>query len=111
MKETIPEKKDAVAALELLSSKDFQPYVGSDFHIRFTPGVTVAAQLESVLELTGYSNLERKPFSIVFQTAEKESYYLQAIYTIEHPALGALSIFLVPLGIKGKGMQYEAVFS
>lgn len=111
MNETISGGPAPAAALDRLCAADFQPYVGTDFSIRFLAGVTETAQLENVLELTGYSDLERKPFSIVFQTAQQRSYYLQAIYTVEHPALGALPVFLVPLGIKGKGMQYEAVFS
>jgi hypothetical protein len=101
----------ASAALDRLCAADFQPYTGTDFCIRFSEDVAVTAQLENVLELCGYSGLERQPFSIVFQTDQQRSYYTQAIYRVEHPALGVLPIFLVPLGIKGKGMQYEAVFS
>jgi hypothetical protein len=111
MNQTISGGSTPAAALDRLCAADFQPYIGKDFSIRFSAGVTETAQLENVLELTGYSGLERKPFSIVFQTAQQTTYYLQAIYSVEHPAFGALLIFLVPLGIKGKGMQYEAVFS
>jgi hypothetical protein len=99
------------AALHLLSAEHFQPFLGQDFIIRFSKDAPVAAQLEEVLDLPGYSALERKPFSILLQTNLKTTYYLQAIYSVEHPALGELPLFLVPLGIKGKGMQYEAVFS
>ena len=99
------------AALHLLSASHFQPYLGQDFRIQFSEDVAAIAQLEEVLELPGYSPLERKPFSIILQTDQQTKYYLQAIYTVEHPALGPLSVFLVPVGVKGKGMQYEAVFS
>jgi hypothetical protein len=39
----------------------------------------------------------------------------QAIYPLEHQALGRMEIFLVPIGPdprgKRKGMQYEAAFN
>jgi hypothetical protein len=99
------------AALHLLCAAHFQPLLQQDFCIRFTSEIYTAAQLEQVLEWNGHSELERKPFSILLQTDQKTTYYPQAIYTVEHPALGPLAIFLVPVGVKGRGMQYEAVFS
>jgi hypothetical protein len=69
------------------------------------------AQLAEVVDLPAYPGLARQPFSIVLQTSQLTTYYPQAIYTIEHPAWTPLSLFLVPLGVTGKGMQYEAVFS
>ena len=97
--------------LHLLQAEDFQPLIGKDFIMRFSEDFKCAARLETVLVLPGYSNTERKPFSIILQTKDQVIRYEQAIYTIEHPALGKLSIFLVPVGIHGTGMQYEAVFS
>ena len=111
MKEMNNPTQTIPAALHLLSAAHFQPFVGQDFIIRFSKDTILAAQLQEVLNLPGYSALERKPFSILLQTNLKTTYYVQAIYSVEHPALGELSLFLVPLGIKGKGMQYEAVFS
>ncbi len=35
----------------------------------------------------------------------------QAIYRLENEAMGALEMFLVPLGPKDGGMRYEAVFT
>jgi hypothetical protein len=111
MKETNNQLQTAPAALHLLSAAHFLPLVGQDFIVRFSKDTAVIGQLEEVLELPGHSALERKPFSILLQTNLKTTYYLQAIYSVEHPVLGVLLLFLVPLGIKGKGMQYEAVFS
>lgn len=98
-------------ALHLLSAASFLPFQGEDFTIHFSEDVTTAAQLHQVLELSGYTKLERKPFSVILQTNHQTTYYQQGIYKVEHCAFEPLSIFLVPLGIKGKGMQYEAVFS
>lgn len=98
-------------ALQLLTASDFQSQMGSDFFIRFSNEVTQTTRLEKVVELPPYANVERKPFSILFQTTQKDHHYQQAIYTIEHPALGCIDIFLVPVGCNEKGVQYEAVFS
>jgi hypothetical protein len=97
--------------LQLLTASDFHLQVGTDFFIHFTDEATGIAQLEKVVDLPRYANLERQPFSILLQTKQKERYYQQAIYTIEQPALGSMQIFLVPVGCNEKGMQYEAVFS
>jgi hypothetical protein len=35
----------------------------------------------------------------------------QRIYRLEHAQLGALDLFLVPIGRDGSGMTYEAVFT
>lgn len=97
--------------LQTLSAADFQPYLGTDFRVEFPGGGSTSAQLAEVVELPVHPGRERKPFSILLQTDLVKFYYPQAIYTIQHPALGSLSLFLVPLGVKGRGMQYEAVFS
>ena len=98
-------------ALQLLTAADFHAQVNKDFFIHFSDEVITAAQLDKVVELPPYSNLERKPFTILLQTTQKNHHYQQAIYTIEQPALGTMQIFLVPVGCNEKGVQYEAVFS
>ncbi|WP_121353950.1 DUF6916 family protein [Flavisolibacter nicotianae] len=98
-------------ALQHLTAADFQSQIGNDFFIHFSTGVLAAAQLDKVVDLPAYPNLERKPFSILLQTTQKDRYYPQAIYTLEQAALGRMQIFLVPVGRNEKGVQYEAVFS
>jgi hypothetical protein len=51
----------------------------------------------------------RTPFSIVFR-GPPEPILPQQIYRFEHADLGAFDIFIVPIGLDGTGMQYEAVF-
>ena len=52
----------------------------------------------------------REPFSLVFR-GPKEPVLPQQIYRLEHPRLGSLELFLVPVGPDTVGMQYEAVFT
>jgi hypothetical protein len=53
---------------------------------------------------------QRSPFSIVFRSASN-TVLPQAIYHLEHPALGSLELFLVTIGPDASGMRYEAVFT
>ena len=52
----------------------------------------------------------RDPFSLVFH-APAEALHPQRIYRLEHERLGAMDLFLVPLGPEGDAMRYEAVFT
>ena len=97
--------------LDVLKSSDFQGIVGKNLPVRFEPNVILEAQVLQVKEFNNYSPIERKPFSIELRTSQKEAYYTQGIYTINHPEKGDLDIFLVPVGFDTKGMKYEAVFS
>jgi hypothetical protein len=49
-------------------------------------------------------------FSLVF-TGPPEPVLPQALYRLEHPEMGRLDIFLVPIGAGPEGVQYEAVFN
>ena len=48
-------------------------------------------------------------FSLVFRSRGPAA-LSQRIYHLEHERLGALDLFLVPLGPDGQGMRLEAVF-
>lgn len=87
------------------------PYLNQDLVIRFSPEVSMQAKLIEVTVTKNYSPLERKPFMLVFRTGQKDQYYLQGTYALEHPEKGDLDIFLVPIGPDAEGMKYEAIFS
>jgi hypothetical protein len=70
--------------VEKITITDFQPYLHHSFAIRFT--------LEFEIELTHY-------------------YYLQGTFTLVHPVIGELLLFMVPIGSGTKGMRYEVVIS
>jgi len=55
-------------------------------------------------------NGKREPFSILFR-GPLQVYLPQSIYTVEHPKMGRIDIFLVPVGPDKKGMLFEAVFT
>ena len=72
------------------------------------PGASLKLVLAEVEEL-GESQ-HRRAFSLRF-LGPAQPILPQATYRLDHPALGSLEIFLVPLGPKDGGMRYEAVFT
>lgn len=103
---------DGEVSLEHLTDADFNGRIGEPFLVRTPAGATLGAVL---LEVTPHPHLpptpgRRRGFSIVFRVAEP-GHRPQGIYRVEHPALGALQVFLVPIGPRDGGMGYEAVFN
>ena len=70
----------------------------------------LTANIFEVSKLTKHGDAERDPFSVLFYIQHQEP-LLQQTYQVSHPTLGNIDIFLVPLGPKGEGMSYEAVFT
>ena len=102
--------------LETLTPGSFTEHVGSRFHLQ------IEGQEPLELELFGISRYEenpdfaarKEPFSLLF-LGPLHPILPQATYSLEHPALGRLEIFLVPIGPdpsgKQSGMRYEAAFN
>lgn len=98
--------------LDQLQLSDFEPFVNQDFLIKFRlPDTELAATLVSAEQLTTRGPGGREPFSLIFQTNQKNQYYLQAIYTLVHPEKGEMELFFVPLGYVPEGMQYQVIFT
>lgn len=97
--------------LELLTKEQFEKQLNTTFTIQFQPEVNMDAELVEVKGLGGDTELDRKPFSILLRTTQKGQYYTQSTYSITHPEMGALTVFLSPKGPGSGGMLYEAVFS
>jgi hypothetical protein len=66
------------------------------------------------LELVEVSELKvtsrQQAFSIVF-LGPGDKLMPQHIYRLQHEALGEVDLFLVPVGSKEQGYEYEAVFN
>ena len=59
---------------------------------------------------TGPEGQQRLQFSLVFR-GPSEPVLPQAIYGLDHDALGHLDLFLVPIGPAGDAMRYQAAFA
>ena len=99
--------------LDKLTSADFSPHVNDKFRIHIEGSDSLEAELLEVTENKGSGKAEedhRTPFSIVFQCSHDQP-LPQAIYKMEHEKMGAIELFIVPIGQDEKGVRYEAVFN
>lgn len=94
--------------LATLKIDDFAPHRDSVFDMQTADGV-VPLKLVKV-DPAGASGREGGAFSLLF-VAPQGPWLPQAIYPIQHPALGTMEIFLVPIGPLPGGKGYQAIFA
>lgn len=109
-------------SLQALTAEDFRPHRGTTF--RLTGGsydggspVSFDAELAEVTEHGGAPGRFRAPFAVLFH-GPLQPVLPQGIYRVEHEQLGALELFIVPVGPDEPAdpgqaptaMRYEAVF-
>lgn len=99
---------------EELSIGSFQPHVGTRFRLRASAGepAEIDLELEDVLA-TGARTLGRReqPFALIFRGPAAVP-LPQGTHHLEHDVLGALDIFIVPVGPGDDDQpRYEAIFT
>jgi hypothetical protein len=112
------------ADLGALKIEDFSPHLNTDFEVQLPDGRLVQATLAEAAAngtappaegLKGREGQLLKAragggFTLQFVTPEN-SIPRQGVYSVKHPKLGTLEIFLVPGGpVVPKGFGYHAVF-
>jgi len=95
--------------LERFTAADFARYRGQRFLIGPPAEPAFDVELIEVSESEA-PGPARKQFSLVFRGGP-EPPLQQRIYRVEHDELGALEIFLVPVGPDEVGQRYEAIFT
>ena len=98
-----------------MTATDLRKLKMSDFEARKDETFVLAAQPELALKLKhvrplGESGREGGAFSLWFVSAPGP-FLAQAIYPLEHPQMGRLEIFLVPLGPRDGENLYESIFT
>ncbi|HYX22551.1 MAG TPA: hypothetical protein VFC23_00225 [Thermoanaerobaculia bacterium] len=98
--------------LQDLTPASFEAHLGSPLHIHYGGAAPLEAVLQAVRRHEPHPGPRAEPFS-VYLRSPRQGALPQAIYRVEHPALGTLELFLVPIGPDPKlgGMVYEAVFN
>jgi hypothetical protein len=96
-----------MGSLGRLTAADFAPLRNQHFELMPEQGRQLELELVEVAAADGAGG---RPFSVVFR-GPGEPLLRQRIYRVEHPALGALELFLVPIGRDDAGVSYEAVFT
>jgi hypothetical protein len=98
--------------LEKLTALDFTPHLHDHFTITLQDGQPYVLELVSVRELgEARQPTSRRPFSLHFINPRTDSYLGQRIYCLEHPQMGNLELFMVPLGPEQAVMRYEVIFA
>ena len=95
--------------LDAATAATFEPLRGSVFRISAGEGPAFDVELISVAEAE-HRGRSRPQFSLIFRGGPDPP-APQRIYRLDHDDLGALELFLVPLGPDEVGQRYEAVFT
>lgn len=98
--------------------QSFEPHVGTTFQIVMNGEPALDLELAAVEDLTVRDRLRdpsirSQPFSLIFQ-GPLSPVAQQSTYDLQHAVLGALSMFLVPIGPNRnapQSMQYQAIFN
>lgn len=98
-------------ALDRLTADDFAPVQDSTFTLHLADG-EVPLRLTEVRGLSepNLGTGRRAAFSLLFSGPPNVP-LPQQIYTLTHPAMGTLEIFLVPIAADAAQRRYEAVFN
>jgi hypothetical protein len=94
--------------LAKLRIDDFSSRLDEVFEMH-TAGGVVPLKLSKV-DSYGQASREGGAFSLLF-VAPQGPWQPQATYPLEHPALGVMEIFLVPVGPTAGGNGYHATFT
>lgn len=93
-----------------LTEKEFSKHVNTKFRVATEPPLDL--ELKQVKGYLGGANEETgmERFSVFFYGPE-DRMLPQGVYPLEHEAMGAFELFLVPVAKNEAGYQYEAVFN
>lgn len=101
--------------LESFRVDTFAPHIGQPFQVQIGNGEHLTFELIEVTDLAKEPDTvpvkpPRSPFSLVWR-GPRAPILPQRTYRMEHGAIGAFDIFLVPIGPDEQGLRYEAVFA
>ena len=100
--------------METFTIEKFAEALNERFILRAGPGEELDLKLVAVQDLTptpaNTVGFRRKPFSARFR-GPRTPWARQHTYSMENERLGEMQIFVVPLGLSGEEMVYEAIFS
>ena len=96
--------------LETLTVDTFKRHLDETFHLVAESSPPAALRLIEATPVANAAGQQRVPFSIIFR-GPHDVVFPQRIYRLEHAAMGAFELFLVPIGPDAEGMRYEAVFT
>ncbi len=100
--------------LSRLKSDDFAPFLHQIFRVQLEGVPPIELELILVADLKEMRPLtpeQRQPFRLCFLGPVSDYYLIQRLYLLDHEVMGALEIFITPLGPDAGRMRYEAIFA
>lgn len=97
--------------LAQITIDDFRPLLGEAFTLHAAGHGAAAMRLVEVRSLGRHSPAGRESFSLLWHAPAALRQLPQGIHPVEHPALGCLELFVVPVGLDAAGLSIEAVFN
>ena len=98
-------------SLEDLSLAKFAEQLKTKFRVRLSSGETVELELTEAEAARGKAaHAQPESFSLLFDGPPK-SLLNQNTYTFEHERLGAVDLFIVPVGNERGSIQYQVIIN
>lgn len=99
-----------------LTHESFLSHLGTEFALRLGPAAALPLTLIEARALGAAprprpdGTRPRQPFALLFR-GPRQPVLPQRTYRLEHAAMGALELFIVPVGPDEAGLCYEAIFT
>jgi hypothetical protein len=94
--------------IEDISKQLFLDSIKTRFTVRVEQGPSFELELNDVVDHG--STAKQEQFSLIF-LAPKNAHQWQGIYSLDHPTLGNVELFLVPIALDEAGLHFEAVIN
>lgn len=94
------------------TAEDFKKHEGTQFRVRVEAPRPLDLELHEVqsYESREHGNRIMERYSLFFY-GPGDMLLNQGTYTFEHPSMGELQLFTVPIGKDDRGLRYEVVFN
>ena len=95
--------------LDKLRREDFESLVGQKLKVN-VGDASIELEVVEATPLKSPSPRATPPFRLILRSRENWR-GSQGMYRVEHPTLGPLEMFAVPVGPDGQGLCYEILFN
>lgn len=94
------------------TAEEFRQHLGTRFGVRLDTPRPVELELTEVKDYNVQANDESKMerFSLFFH-GPGDIMLNQGTFTLDHPSMGELLLFMVPIAREPQGFRYEVVFN
>jgi hypothetical protein len=94
--------------IDRLNSKSFSEQLNTTFQVNVPELGVLPLELIEVKEYEYNPGVEQ--FILIFR-GPKSPWFPQKIHTLQHDVLGTMDLFIGPMGLDDKGMQYQVVIN